>query len=1230
MPYWPFVKRLPWLLLGILGMPSNSQAQTSNAPKNAYSQVNIASPTAAALGKFVDVPVNYHTGIPQINVPLYTVKEGSLALPLSLNYHAGGVKVQEPAGWVGTGWALNAGGVITRAVLGTPDECNTTIATKGHFSDYGYSNYLTIGGHLPNGDPAPNGAAFANSTYDGEPDLFFFNFNGYSGKFYFSDDRTPVILDGQDLKISYYYPRESTGSSVNSLADNNIGGFIITVPTGDKYYFGITDNLPYGSTSNSHEGAKPVDMSYTDSGESPGVDNVIYSSYYLSKIVAADGVHTIYLTYEREKYSYYTILTFPVENPTSLQNQGFQLASINIDGARLANIKFSAGTVAFHAAANPRTDLSSYLTGDPTPTEAKALDNIEVASSDFCKRFSFAYSYFSGDATPLAAGLRTTSGNAIQSDQTRLKLDSVWEQSCDGAMRNQPWRFTYNGTFLPRRLSFAQDHWGFYNGVARNSLINTLIPSIYAPASTSSTATISELDGANRDSNAQAMLAGILTQVIYPTGGSATFVYEPHDVWARHKTAGWQQVDQHTAGSGFGQAPEQTFNLAFSGNTYKLTLDYQRNPLDRYNGTVFFTPDPGPLRGLIVGENNGHLLHAESIQTPARGTIKCSMYADVATGNGEGAILQLYEYIDRTDTRNDIVGGLRVKTVTLRETPQASGLTTTYTYKEPTGHSSGTLFSRPRYAQVIRNNDIMQIGYGSYQSTTSYNAYPNGCINPESAGGTTNCQRFQVSPASTVPLTTTQGNHIGYSRVTVTRAGAGRTEYQYYASKSQELNTPSELGKVYDDVCYRTLDRCVCDRRTPSLPAPPERFEFNRGQLASETTYDEQGRLVKLSRYTYAYDSSRIVTPGWTLKTIAGALLGCTYERRGYWKKQTGVVETSYSSNGDPFTTAQTTYYESLAHHQPTRQTKTSPAGQLTEERYQYAADFLPTACAQLEDGTLRFEQDRTSCDATLATAYASCSTMGCKYDAYIAHILRLATIRTTYVAYRRQYFTDPTNAYQTAHDQAKSRADGPLSALLQLQDDGHQEVVETSQWRNQYLLGASLTTFGPSLGEPSAICPAQQFELSLSSPAATFISAAIAGTSLSRDPRYASTPEMTFRFNQGNLVELRAKTGIITSYLWDYHATLPIAKAIGVDYLTLRTAYNGRENLRTLRTAPALAHALLTTYLYRPLVGMTTQTDPTGRALLYEYDGLGRLVRTRDEQGRILSQQQYHYAGGQ
>ena len=89
---------------------------------NTIGNVSIASPTAASLGKYGDFPVSYNTGLPQISIPIYTVKAGSLSLPISLSYHASGLKVQEEASWVGAGWSLNAGGMITRTVVGAADD----------------------------------------------------------------------------------------------------------------------------------------------------------------------------------------------------------------------------------------------------------------------------------------------------------------------------------------------------------------------------------------------------------------------------------------------------------------------------------------------------------------------------------------------------------------------------------------------------------------------------------------------------------------------------------------------------------------------------------------------------------------------------------------------------------------------------------------------------------------------------------------------------------------------------------------------------------------------------------------------------------------------------------------------------------------------------------------------------------------------------------------------------
>src|SRR5438093_9406486 len=85
-------------------------------------RVSLPSPTVASLGKFGDVPVSLYTGVPDISIPLFTVRGKTLQLPISLRYHAGGIKVEDIGGWAGIGWALEAGGTITRTVRGLVDE----------------------------------------------------------------------------------------------------------------------------------------------------------------------------------------------------------------------------------------------------------------------------------------------------------------------------------------------------------------------------------------------------------------------------------------------------------------------------------------------------------------------------------------------------------------------------------------------------------------------------------------------------------------------------------------------------------------------------------------------------------------------------------------------------------------------------------------------------------------------------------------------------------------------------------------------------------------------------------------------------------------------------------------------------------------------------------------------------------------------------------------------------
>ena len=76
---------LTTLFNAILIYANNSEDYTATQ----YTQIP-PSPEVASLMKYIDIPVSHFTGLPQINIPLYTITEGSLKIPISLSYRGGG------------------------------------------------------------------------------------------------------------------------------------------------------------------------------------------------------------------------------------------------------------------------------------------------------------------------------------------------------------------------------------------------------------------------------------------------------------------------------------------------------------------------------------------------------------------------------------------------------------------------------------------------------------------------------------------------------------------------------------------------------------------------------------------------------------------------------------------------------------------------------------------------------------------------------------------------------------------------------------------------------------------------------------------------------------------------------------------------------------------------------------------------------------------------------------
>ncbi len=105
-------------LLGVVGQRTLGQESLRS-----YSIVP-PSPEVSALLEYSLPEVDHCTGEPNINLPVYTIREGNLELPISVAYQSGGVRVSQKPSTAGLGWRLNCAAAIGRTVMGKPDDMN--------------------------------------------------------------------------------------------------------------------------------------------------------------------------------------------------------------------------------------------------------------------------------------------------------------------------------------------------------------------------------------------------------------------------------------------------------------------------------------------------------------------------------------------------------------------------------------------------------------------------------------------------------------------------------------------------------------------------------------------------------------------------------------------------------------------------------------------------------------------------------------------------------------------------------------------------------------------------------------------------------------------------------------------------------------------------------------------------------------------------------------------------
>lgn len=458
------------------------------------------SPEAAAMAQYGNVAVSMYTGSPNISIPVYTLGGKDISVPISLSYDASGIKVTQVASQVGLGWNLNAGGAVTRQIVGRPDDYT-------HSSPNGYEMYYSnafdytsenhnktinegfefVKSFHPEGiKPAGEYEWYykyldkvKKGEYETQPDVYNFSINGLSGTIFIDyEEGRGYCVEHPDMLIV-----PIMGSGNNRV----INGWNIYDSEGTKYQF------------------SEVESTFIQDNNPDDTESRYTSAWKITQIkTERDQVNFFYTSaqeWEQEQY-FGSSASFNDYNESTkdLLIQG-SVPTYQITKSNLSKISLGNSEIVLMPDTASRLDLAGE----------QSLDTIQIKEmGQVTKEYRLNYSYF-------------TTANPSSEFDRRLRLEGVNIFGFrDGLEVDDPQNYTFE--YIPgnvaSRDSFGQDYWGYYNGADGNA---TLIPYNYTYDQSNTT-----FSGANREPNFEFGKIGTLASITYPTGGTTQFSYQPH------------------------------------------------------------------------------------------------------------------------------------------------------------------------------------------------------------------------------------------------------------------------------------------------------------------------------------------------------------------------------------------------------------------------------------------------------------------------------------------------------------------------------------------------------------------------------------------------------------------------------------------------------------------------------------------------------------------------------
>ena len=1197
----------------------------------------IQSPQAAALNKFVEFPVSYFNGIPNISLPLYDVRSGDIDLPISLSYHAGGIRVNEEASWVGLGWALNAGGVISHDVKGIDDDCGSqrffnkyfpTNMGNTYYEDnmdaevIGGTNLLDINGNLVNQTTLFGDLGQGNSVADGEPDLYLYNFGNYSGKF--------TWINGQMVDLTHN----------NIQFTKGVGNITAITPDGYSYQFDTTEktftgNCPttvaYYLTQITSPKGKTMSLQYKSFKQLYDANAAAWSTAYDSISLAFTNgdyvaqMPTLFESFANMQFlAGYTQTIQPVYTPRvcSIYTPYTQIQYLD-------KIVFDKGYIQFSK--SPRKDLYGVK-----------LDSISIYRSDssLVKSIGFNYDYFVGNSDD---GLFSTSliytgfrlNYPLDYRKNRLRLSAMQE---DGARHS----FTYDtAASLPLKSSFGQDYWGYFNNQGGNT---TLIPDFRRYSqSTTLPVSLSSFVGADREQDSASTVGFALQKITYPTKGSTSFQYELNQYNNLGGQQQYQYVSNTVSATDTGVGVQTNF-FTLSQPTYVTITGHlfcnngpdlgavtdcgcyfsqqcsngaanslwasivKVDPVTHAVDTLYANLEWDKYTQLVQS-TGGNFTITNQLLSAGTYEITANYPDNKAPGIlGQRMASLVVNYFARVPLSvppQENAGGLRVKQITDFDSATNQSMVRNYTY------TGGFLMHYPQfYLNRIENlNMYVTVVYPIGQQTFLY------------------VDDWAVDYLYSTPVVpysfSANGALVGYPKVTETWSNGsnGRTEYYYKTA-------PDKLMNISND-------------NEPGVPATPY---LDNGFLQKTLVYDKNNALLKETdnnqvilltttywpfKYSVHYEEADWVeglppaTPSFPMTNWALSYYGYFT----FYPLQVGKVLTQTTTERD-FTntrTLQTTkQYTYNSQGNIKSMQETSSNGSLLETDYAYAPDYTGVS-----SGFIQTMNTRNMISIPVETLLKrNGNTIDGNYTTYRVH----DNIITPYQTYRietpspqvvtssapsgtvpSQFVLKGTVDYDANGNLAYSQ---PASNIFKSYIWDYNKALPIAEAVNaadsDIAYSSFETTGGGNWQIPSTLRDATggitgKYSYNLSN-------GAITKASLNTSKSYV----VSYWSKSGSAsVNGSTATGQVSrgGYTYFEHA-IPTGSA--------SVTVSGTVSIDELRLYPSAGQ--MTTYTWDPIAGMINQCDVNNHVTYYEYDKFARLKDMKDQDGNILRTFDYNY----